>query len=272
MRKLFALFLVLTVLAGAGIITAHGMLTERQDDIVITETTVYGDKAAADNVTATIRSQDHRRQMMWETVYHTGVGGNSSISTDFVYNPGGNNYRRDLNQDYYAAYTNQYYGIMLYSASTDGGIGGSDIDLGVETDDVEANAMYRLARVVAERTEKGETRTETLKLKDFYDYYPITVDFDMPYGNYNRGVQNWQETTAAIADCFRYPVMDDHELEVSVTRSELGPITQVESRSTGDVWVSIQSDGIVTEDAIYFFVTGSKPSFSASSTALMAFT
>lgn len=151
---------VILLLAGPAAFAAAGLWVNGQEnDVVVTETTVYGDPAAAAGVKVRITSQ-WEGHLIWDTVYTVGSGMAESI---FRFSSMGETWRSpgtdtvDIN----------FY--MNWSTAITNGPNSKF--------DPDSYPLSRVLRSVMEGTAPGERRTETVRLKDFYVYYPLNVSF-----------------------------------------------------------------------------------------------
>ena len=151
-------------------------------------------------------------------------------------------------------YTSEIYtGSTSFSMSSSGGIDFSEYTGEGEWDpgrSMEHSLMVLSAADVAERTENGETRTETLRLADYYDYYPITVELYLPDQEGRSYVYTTWAECQALADYFRLKVPEDLMVEVSVTKDEYGQVSNVESNDVGNQRFWFDCRSVVVENGV----------------------
>ena len=168
MRKSLILTLILLVLAIGGFGAAHAAVNAQKDAVVITETTAAGDPAAAEGVRVQLRTKcaDH---LLWET--HYAAGAPDGTYTDFTFS-----YRTLQDSE------ESYAGLDLYTVwnySYGGPLG--------ETADEREKPQLKLFRDVASRLGDASQRTETLALRDYYEFYPLDGYLDLPALRENGG-------------------------------------------------------------------------------------
>lgn len=241
------IFLLVLLLAAAGLLTAGaGYLTSTEDDITLTHNLIAGDPAAAEGVTLTLPAGDQQAQTCWETTVALGTE-MLSPETAFTFYPGGKDWEGSIQPG-----AEIYTGSFSYGISASGSIDFADY-LGEGEDPSyrhDATLMVLPAVDVAERTENGETRTETLRLADYYDYYPMTVELYLPDQEGRSHVYATWAECQALTDYFGLRVPEDLMVEVSVTKDELGQVYNVETNDADNqrFWFDCQT--VVVEDGV----------------------
>ena len=247
MKRTLILLLAL-LLAAVGLLAAGvGYLTSTEDDIELTHHLVAGDPAAAAGIKLTLPVGDQGSQTCWETTVDLGTE-ELAPETTFTFYPQGKTWEDDPQPQ-----AEIYTGSINFSMSSNGGIDFSEYD-GASAEDpgryYDATMMVLPAADVAERTENGETRTETLRLADYYDYYPMTVELYLPDQEGRSHVYAAWAECQALTDYFGLRVPEDLMVEVSVTKDELGQVYNVETSDTGNqrFWFDCQT--VVVEDGV----------------------
>lgn len=241
------IFLLVLLLAAAGLLTVGaGYLTSTEDDIKLTHHLVAGDPAAAQGITLTLPAGDQQAQTCWETTVALGTE-MLSPETAFTFYPGGKDWEGSIQPG-----AEIYTGSFSYGISASGSIDFADY-LGEGEDPSyrhDATLMVLPAVDVAERTENGETRTETVRLADYYDYYPMTVELYLPDQEGRSHVYATWADCQALTDYFGLRVPEDLMVEVSVTKDELGQVYNVETNDTGNQRFWFDCQAIVVENGI----------------------
>lgn len=252
MKRTLILLLAL-LLAAAGLLTAGtAYLTDREDAIELTHTLIAGDPAAAEGVTLTLPTGDQQGRTCWETAVDLGTE-ELAPETKFTFYPNGRRVQAQAKPS-----------VEIYTGSTSFGMSSnSNIDFAEYTGEgemdpgraMENSMMVLPAADIAERTENGETRTETLRLADYYTYYPITVEMHLPNAlGYSRVYATWEECQA-LTDYFRMEVPEDLMVEVSVTKDEAGNVINIDSNETGEQRFWFRCDTVVLEDGVCLSIT-----------------
>lgn len=233
MRKSLILVLTLLMLASCGFGFAHTAVSAQQDKVVITEQVVSGDPAAAEGVRVKLRIHCNWH-MLWET--HYAIGAPDGTYSDFAFTRA----RVYENVPYYdGVQLSTLGGSVHYSGA---------FSLSAEENDVNAPFGMKLYRAVAENTNSGSTHTEVLRVRDYYDCFPIQV-----FGSLADDVFLNQEKqiTAAITEFFRIPVPEDYRLNVTVTKDDAGNISEMEMDDFG-YGLSIWTQNVLLDGACYF--------------------
>lgn len=228
MRKSLILTVLLLVLAASSLCYAHGWVDGGKDAVAIDETVLYGDKSVAEGITLDIRTHcDYR--LFWDTRYAVGEG--PETSTDFAFSQAEKRPSRTI----------PYSGI--YFDGTFNGYGISSPG-GLEMADQAAPNQD-----VASRTGPGEKRIETVYVKDYYDFYPIQVEFDRP-----SGFAINQDTQQLFANYFRIPVYPEHRVEISVEKNSAGNVHSISLSTVEDSGVFLDTHSVVIGTEYFFTV------------------
>ena len=233
MRKSLILTLILLVLAIGGFGAAHAAVNAQKDAVVITETTAAGDPAAAEGVRVQLRTKcaDH---LLWET--HYAAGAPDGTYTDFTFS-----YRTLQDSE------ESYAGLDLYTVwnySYGGPLG--------ETADEREKPQLKLFRDVASRLGDASQRTETLALRDYYEYYPLDGYLDLPALRENGGTPLVAEYEP-IQSFFRIPVPEDVRVTVTVRRdSETQYYDCAVNAVPGSGWNLWTNSVVAGDDTVYF--------------------
>lgn len=244
MRRILLFILALTIPVGF-LLGAHKSIDALQDDVLIELIDFYGDpeRIAGKRVRLMTTCGPHMR---WYTDYTAGA----ESQTQFHFS------QKDETQ-----YGYTWEGFSLDSPSgmgmsTSGGGGFTFADTG----------MGKLLNTVAEKTEPGQTREETLRIKDYLDYYPLDYQVDIRTEKYyiNEGFSEIQFYSGVEEDevrqcyqtwtrLFRFPVQPEDVLLITVSRDADGAVRDIGvnmdgSESAAYVWFSSHS----TEEGLYF--------------------
>ncbi len=244
MRKSLVLWILLLVLAAAALAVGHGAVSAMSDDVVISETTLYGDPAAAHGLTVSLHT-NYERHLFWRTVY--AAGPETAPETEFSFSAAELYDTRPAEDD-----------VWLMTGSVNFGIGGSDLsdtDLygsawGIDGQGIPL--MQRPALDVAKRTAAGETHTETVRLRDYYQYYTVGMEMQTE-ATFGRWADLDQADSKALSEYFRFPVEEDLLMEVTVSRDTAGAVYDVDCRAV-DGESGVQAYGIVTERGFYLYL------------------
>lgn len=261
MRKALALLLALVLLCLVVIIGAHAGINTERDQVAITENVVYGDKLAACGLNI-VRNAQWDYRLHWSTDYN--ISAENAYSTEFEFT------QSEERGEYKGTYTPSGVNFSNY---VNGGIGSSH-ELTREDISGIFGGFEDLCLDVIDRAPAGERYTETVKISDYYDYYPMDIFLDLPnlYFLYtdelgNRFVRNMdgndcEEVNDALRAYFRIPVAEDDSVEIEVYKNAGGAATEIYV-NTLIPGMGYQILSAVSEYAVYFtFDSGTAVDFS----------
>ena len=229
MKKIIVLVLILSVLSVSAFFVVGALVIGEQENVTFKENVIYGDRAYANGVNVFFRSH-YDNHLFWNTSYT--IGDESKTETDFEFH---------------------------YNAFTDpkprkgrGAILKTDFPYYHSYDDLLAGEPVGLKmayRELYDETPVGETGTKTVRLQDYYDYYPIGffmlslpgVDWmDHRYDELSDGYEKVRAVWDAFNDFFKIPIPENlpaFEIELKkigenhLSTRILGSYYQIESAS-----------------------------------------
>lgn len=239
MKKALVLMILLIVLSVSGMVLVFTVTNNVRDQVEITAISKFGDASAAEGLEVLARTH-YNRHLFWNTTYRTDT---AAVQTGFLFSQ--TQIDENAPKEYSGVYmeTGTQYGFDLRQEGKQSGIA----------------AAYK---ELFDRTPAGTEATATLKLKDYYDFYPMGVTLDMP-GN----TLGWSEDYVADAapepgaeeyiirafeDFFRIPVIEDETIDISVTKNADGSTGGYGSGSTDSDAFYIRSLNALTDDVCYF--------------------
>lgn len=227
MRKSLILSLLLLILAASSFDYIHTSVDASKDAVVIDETVLYGDKSIAEGIAVDLSTHcDYR--LFWDTRYT--VGEKPEISTNFTFSQAQRQPER-LGPTFNISLDGMFSG---WGASGNLGLSAETFPLPV--------------RDVVTRTKPGENRTETVYVKDYYDFYPIWVEFEWP-----TGFAVNEDTNDLFADYFRIPVHPEHQIEINVEKSAAGGAYQIGVSSVQGNVYSHATSTVTTSHCFFTF-------------------
>ena len=233
MRKSLILTICLAVLSAAVFYSVQELVSREKEAVTVDETVLYGDRKAAEGITVTNRIHcDYH--MFWDTAYT--VGKALSVTTDYQYSQAEQHGEQTRPSD-----------MQIYSNLNFGMSGTIDFDRQEEND-----MPLKAVRDVAKRTPAGKTREEDVYLKEYYRFYPLTMDISIS----GHRVKDFN-TELSLSDYFRIPVLPTHKVRVSVTKDRNGQIVSVDQSSIeGDM--NIYAASVMTTSGGYCALTAYK--------------
>lgn len=158
MKRALVLAVILLLAAPAAYVTAGRQVDSQKEDIVIIESTFYGDVQAAEGLYLEILSTDSPSvgRLLWDISYPLGSGKPRST---FSYSLRGGTI--------HSSQTNQI------NMQIPGSWGTIQTNVPSYPFHPQNHSMAEVVKAVMERTGAGERRTETVRLADYYEYYPL---------------------------------------------------------------------------------------------------
>ena len=240
MKRYLVLLPLLAAVSIGTLLAGHKWLDSAQDKIVITEHVLSGDPHAAD-VTITYRVEDMGQHLFWNTAFSPGHAGESE--TDFTLSL----VRRQSNTR--AWWRNNY--VSLYTFNDIGYVSNGGAGLLENEEQDYPDIPFRAVRAVADRTPNGEDRTETVRLADYYEYYPLILDAN----NVNEGYMFDSISTLEVpkfGGYFRLKVPEEKQLVITVRKDIDGNLVYLNvEQAELDIDDRLNTRGVVTDSGIY---------------------
>lgn len=215
MKKSFCVAAVLLALGAAFFVKAVYTVNGQSDDVVITENTLYGDPGTASGLNLRVTSQ-WQDYLVWDTVYNVE---NGETESDFSFYPYEKNWQEPVSA-----------GVELWVPLGWGMARTSSLS---HPFDPEGSALSEVVKAVMERTAPGESRTETVRLSDYYEYFPL--EFSIRRNDLN---VHYNDDVKFYADFFHIPVPDWLTLEIELEKDETGDVIALECSSEYSVYFS----------------------------------
>lgn len=253
MRKSLIITLLLLILSLGGIYAAHAGVNINKDEVILNETILYGDKSAAEGLVIDVGTH-YNNHLFWSTVYEIGI--QPQIDTRFRFSQ-----KREDQQ-----HERRYFGVEFGISDSGGFSASAGIDLDNDRDFVGSYfySMRDIYKDVASRTGSGKNRKERLYFKDYYDFYPFVASIDLPGYHWDmyREFETYESDqirqdrskspSRLMRDYFPIPVLDDHRLEVSISKNDEGLVTDIDISPVDGSGISLWAASTVTEDACFF--------------------
>lgn len=234
MKKSLIIVFILLIISITVIYGAHSQIDSVKDQVIIKENVLFGDKKNAEGITVTSRVH-YDNHLFWDTMYT--IRDELDIKTNFTFSQS----RR--NEDYIHKSQISLYPNLNFSMSSSGAI------------DLENEMQFPNKPIidVASRTKDGETHEETVAFRDYYEYYPLTLDvsYDFPVDP----MYNCKETD--YGKYFKIPVPPEHTVKISITKNEAGGINDISCNSLKNE-VGIYTSGVLTDNGCYIAITVTK--------------
>ncbi len=194
MKKTLALFLVLFTVLTCGGIYVFALVEKEQDNVIFTESTVYGDIKYADGIDVT--RHIFLGDAEWNSICSINDG-KVTAQTDFTYHDYGRKYEGGPD----------YHSIWLSTVEY------PDFSSSVRNDKKLTEERKKLQDDFDELTKDSLENpvTVTFKLRDYYEYYPIGVSIWLPDATNIYGEADYEAADDVVKhfrEFFKIPVPD----------------------------------------------------------------
>ena len=234
MKRALLMAVVLFLMAPAVYMAAGRLMDRQKEDIVVTESTYYGDVQAAEGLCLEMQVIDERNNghLSWDISYPLGSG---KARIDFSFFGTGK-----------TVPSTQTSRISMWNSSHWGlGKAGNGSDISFDPEDA---PLPETVKAVAEMTGAGERRTETVRLADYYEYYPVDLTVEsnasiIPKTSYGYKAHrvyydddiysplffegDYERTSDCLGyftDFFHIPVSEEAFLSITIEKDEAGEI------------------------------------------------
>lgn len=247
MKKYLVAFLAFLLLFVGMWIGVQASAMESSDEVIYTEHTIFGDAGEIDGIELELAYQCDRH-LFWNIDLTLG----EELLCDADFSTAYNNTSADSTS---TSSFDLSYGLNGFGASSSGDI--------LAQDDYFFGQRAMVEDVVS-RTPAGEKHTETVRIADYYDFYPVSAyirignllymdmdnraDYsDRIYGDIT------QQFYEKLNEVFRIPVMENDKQVITIQKRSDGTVSEVDSHSADENYVPyIESTSVIAEDAIYF--------------------
>jgi hypothetical protein len=150
-------------------VVAYDEVDRGKDAVALQETVLFGDKSEAEGIVIDCNTTLNY-YLFWNTRFI--VGETPDIHTDFTF------FRIQRQEDWPETVGGVQFDVVGVNSSL------NTLDVfSLGSEELSNEGRYGLAKMfldVASRTPAGEDHKETVYLKDYYEYYPISVSLDLP--------------------------------------------------------------------------------------------
>lgn len=238
MRRATIVALLLLVLSVGGVCFAASGVYEAHDQVVLTENIIYGDQAAANGLTVDL-SATYNNHLFWDTVYT--MGAKTQTRTAYSFSA----------SEVSETQPETYSGIWMSSIP--------EVPWDLNTESELGLAYLELYNSL----EPGEEKSAVVYLKDYMDYYPISVSLDLPGAHDSLDgseVPDWVPDPGTpsyalfkIRDYFKIPVLEEEYYEIFVKKYEADNMNADSgTNATGSDHFNMTTFSALTDDACYF--------------------
>lgn len=269
MKKSLFIFILAAAAGLCSILFAAWTVDSEKEKITVVETVVEGDAAAAEGILVEIGTH-WEGQLLWSTRYRPGSVQAAESSFDFSSQPvrwndsnprawsssfaGSGEAGRWRNRS--TAYVDLdvvsiHFGtvhVASESAATEPGAH-------IISDDM---PYARLLQAAEDQTAAGETRTVTLRLRDYYDYYPLEFSVVGEDGHvYSEA--SWRQFAT---EYFKLLVPEDEMLQVTIRKGQEKGVLDLDCHSMGGGYFPIVTSALGDEGYYFsFYLEGADADF-----------
>lgn len=237
MKKTLLITSLLVLLSAGFIGFLHISVLAKKDQVTYTDTIHYGDASMTEGLTVECNTQ-YDQKLFWNTTYKAGT----SPSTETAYRF----YTMDQ-QEYYESpkgislesYTDNYY------------------DTSLSEDD----PLYDIPLIyhnLYNKTDVGESKSEIVYLKDYFEFYPIDIYIGFPDDSYHlsQHERNYMSEDEAkqlksFSDYFKIPVLEEHAVRVEMDKRDESGYSSGSSDAGSDIFY-LDSFSAIDEEYVYF--------------------
>lgn len=229
MKKSLIIICFVLALSIVGMAVAATAINSEREKVVIKEKTLLGDVEAAKGLLVkTATHSDYK--LNWDTSFE--IEKEVTAVTEFDFDEWGKA------EDKPALSEDKLY---LYYSTGFGG-GGNNMTL-------EDWRYHEIFADVASRTPDGESRTETVNMADYYDYYELTLNF-----SWERRHADFYTDAEKINEAIQIPIWPGEKLKITVGKSEDGRINSLNCNGVGR-GMETNAYGVPVEGGCYFTCT-----------------
>jgi hypothetical protein len=229
-KKAFALALVLLFLSVGGMAYVFAKTDAAKAQVTFAKTVKYGDDAAAEGLEVT-DCTDYNNHLFWNSTYSAL---SDAAKTDFSFFSG----KQDstVPEPYGVSIGNNMWALWNWPNP-----GGSD----------KLPSAQKAYQELLDETPAGQERSETFKLRDYYDYYPLEVHINVPGKTVDSGGFFAESYANKFQDFFKIPVLEDETVTITVEKGMNGSAGSGSSSTESDTFY-FSSISAMTDDACYF--------------------
>lgn len=238
MKKLIVFICLLLLTSASLSVFVFASVNGARDKIEYVERALYGDRASAYGAVINA-AYEHSDNLFWQSELSIGKENAVTSSYDFSY----------LVKTVGSG--PKYSGIEIHSSFY------YDWDIANEE---YASGLSKAYKEIYDATPKGTERTVTVMLKDYYDYYPVSVSMSVPgflYRNFdsierpNDSIAK-KEIIRAFNDFFKIPINENAKFEMTVDRD---PSDGHSSTSVQATMYNLFSQCVMGESICYISIT-----------------
>lgn len=211
MRKIYVLLTLFLLFSCTVFAFVTSTVFAERENIKISETVLYGDPAVIENLE--IQTENYLNyHLFWKTQHK--FGKESETKTDYSFS---------ASQNYFNSEEREYEGVILDS--------GIEYGFFESLPASEQKGLQKAYKELFDSTEYGKEKSKKVYLKDYYDYYPLGIGFDLPHTvwtDYSSADRLKGEpydalyVTEKFREYFKIPVLESDTVTISVEKGNDG--------------------------------------------------
>lgn len=136
---------------------------------------------------------------------------------------------------------------------------------GQEDSPLEETGLRQALRELEAVTQAGQELSRQIRLKDYMEYYPISVSFNFPQGSWSLDQMTfvddndlrpgrWAYDARLLQEYFKFPVLDSERRKITIAKNANGNVysTSLGPGDEGGDTFQLCTTGGWTDDACYF--------------------
>ena len=269
MKLLNLLVLLLCAASVIAIAAAAGSISATADAVVLQQTLLSGDDTTARGLTVT-SGATYDNNLFWSTEYR--IGEDAPPVTDFTFHARKRYLSSVRSPEVIQLSTEMAMGIDFTSVLERTGLTLGEAEARNFNIDTDAGSFRTLAtdpalgiaaayNALYMDAPLGKEVTATVKLSDYYDYYPIGLSLQLPgifwtnndvsiFGEYLTGTEAY--AVSRFRAYFRIPVLEEEAVEIHLTRPATGSGMQWGSSESGEDRFDLDTLSAATDTDVYF--------------------
>lgn len=253
MKKNLCIFILAAAAGLCSIPLAVWTVDSGKENITVTETVLEGSVEEAEGISVEIGTH-WEGKLLWNTEYQPGHV--QDAASEFDFSSQGTKWSYSNLRAWSSSFT--YSGevgdwrdrstayVKLDVVSTDFGTAQAYNAAGYRTYFdvmIEDLPWSRLLQAAKDQTAAGETRTVTLRIRDYYDYYPLEFSVN--------DVSGFDSLGEYAKEFFKFPIPEDERLQVTIRKNQDGEVLELDCHSIGERYFPVTTS--VYGDTGYYF-------------------
>ncbi len=251
MKKIVVFVSLLIALSLTSVIFVFASVNSEAGNVTYKISDKYGDRSAAFGANISVE-YDHSQNMFW--IADIVISETDVIESEFDFR-----------------YHNRQSSVLNYSGITPY----SSMHYSLDRNNPNAEGLDKAYKEIYDSTPYGTERTVTVKIADYYDYYPVSVTIHIPgfsYRSFDTNNRNGyqsvasKEITAKFNEFFKIPVSDKDSIDITVDKDES------DGRASNTIhtnFYNLSSDCVLGERTCYIYISNSNYDNTKADTSLI---